>query len=83
MSNPSARIRVTRPMLAEGHAQPAGAVVALPLEAALEAVEAGRCEFVNPDDRGRCVDARRKSIAGMLRRVPTLAVEPGPWQRVI
>lgn len=76
---PSARVRVTRPACFDGTAQPAGAVIPLPLEDALLAVEGGRCEFVDERDRERCMAERRKSIAGMLRRVPAVA-EPGPWR---
>lgn len=75
----TAKIKTTRPMLIDGAHQPAGVTLALPAEQALEVVESGRAAFVNPDDHGRCMDARRKSIHGMLRRVPAVA-EPGPWR---
>ena len=79
---PTAKIRTTRPMLFDGIAQPAGVTLALPAEQALDVVESGRAAFVDPEDRGRCMDARRKSIHGMLRRVPLVADPGSPWRPV-
>jgi len=77
----TARVRVLCPSYVGGVAQPVGAVLALPLLEALDAADSGRCEFVDADDRGRAMDARRAQIRGMLRRVPAMA-EPGPWRPV-
>lgn len=79
MKNDTIRLVVSRPCLVYGKPARVGDKVELPPLAALDAVETGRLDFVDADDRARCMEARRAEIARTTRQVAPPA-DGYPWQ---
>ena len=80
MSGQRLKIRVTRAMLYDGAIAPPGTLLTLDPAEAQDALDSGRAELVDANDRAAAMAGRRAAVVALMRREQRLAPPPdGPW----
>ena len=75
------KVRATRAMLYRGECVPPGAILTLTAADAMNALDSGRAELLDPADRAAVLAGRRAEVQAQMRQHGRLMPPPadGPW----